>query len=208
MDPLKRPRGRPPLAANKRKYELLSHVTEKAEIAPKLKAVYHPPPPIPIPIAAPRPILMPTIVETKISIPKLSQPADQGEASGGKSSARNHYPVQRVLNKLLIEDPMTILSIGNALPDIPKDTLQATLDILQVLGYVIKVKTGTSSKDKDVNALFTTSNYAKSSEPAEVMQMATLTEQKWRNSELTKKRIQALHVRYHVDTYNILLIPH
>ena len=206
----KRPRGRPPLAVNKRKFDTISHVTEKVEIVPKMKIIH---PPLPLPVIVPRPIVHQNIsIEPKIAIlPKmLTHPVDvpettgAGASSGSKTPARNQsqYPVQRVLNKLLVEDPMTIVSIGNALPDLTKDLLQSTLDILQVLGYVIKVKTGTTSKDKDANALFTTSNFARSSEPADVTQMATSAEQKWRSTELVKNRIQSLQVScFHFYVY-------
>ena len=219
----KRPRGRPPLAASKRKFDALSHVVDKNEMIhplPKMKSSNHPPPPLPLPVIVPRPIVYQNIsIEPKLPmLPKmLNHPVDPetsatatisavaASAAGGSSSSnpktpnggrnQSQYPVQRVLNKLLVEDPMSIVSIGNALPDLSKDLLQSTLDILQVLGYVIKVKMGTSNqKEKDVVAFYTTSNFAKSSESADVTQMAALTDQKLRSTELVKNRIQALQV--------------
>lgn len=197
----KRPRGRPPLIGSKRKFD--SHSGDKIEIIPQKKIVHPTHPILPLPPIIPRPnIVMQNNIEVKSILPKITQPVEPSDTTGnGKlNSNRHQYPAERVLNKLLIEDPMTIQSIGNTLPDISKDTLQSTLDILQVLGYVMKVKTGSSKeKDKDnINALFTTTNFAKSSEAVDVTQMAASTAQKWRSTELVKTRIEALQVSTYI----------
>lgn len=49
--------------------------------------------------------------------------------------------VEKVLQKLMISDPVTVLDLTRRLIDCPRDMVQAVLDIMQVLGVIVQHKT-------------------------------------------------------------------
>lgn len=137
-----------------------------------------------------------------------------------KESKQTIYPVHRVLYKLMIDEPLSITTLQSQLVDIPKEIIQATLDVLQVFGLVIRVRTAavttttttatgatttttatTAASNapvatKEANLLYTMNHHAKSSEVVDITDMARLTAEKRNNATMIRARNQALYVSY------------
>ena len=149
-----------------------------------------------------------------ISNTTSTTPSTTGGKLTTKESRQAVYPVHRILSKLMIDEPLPITVLTHQLIDIPKEIIQATLDILQILGIVIRVKAASTSNTsssaavatKESNLLYTLNHHAKSSDIVDISNMVNVTAMKRQNAILIRSRNQALYVSsFYYFQYNILL---
>jgi hypothetical protein len=120
----------------------------------------------------------------------VSSSSSGGEKPTGPREPRPQYNVQRVLYALMTEDPLSLSSLCGILPDFPKEVIQATLDVLQVLGLVICVKI---IAEGDNTRYYALCNFAKVPESIELDRIAAETQLKVVKTAAVQKRNEALH---------------
>ena len=187
--PAKRPRGRPPLLANKRKLETIAadkNLVHSSTALPPLPPVqmqsHHRQEQILLEIKNSKVHVAPTV---SVTTPVSSSVTDVKVKTG------QQYAVEKIFSKLQTENPLTITQLCYLFPDLPKEIIVATLEILQVLGFVFRVKSG---KGLDSITAYTVHSFSKASEAVDIHKMEEATAAKSRNVQAIEERIQKLQV--------------
>ncbi len=123
--------------------------------------------------------------------PKIQKVSNTSFEADSNKILRHQYPVDRVLSKLLVDNPLSISSLVTILPDIPKDVIQATLDTLQVLDFVIRVKP--ISPNTDNTHYYTIKDYMKGLD-IDLLRMSEETSHKLSSTVRNNHRIALLRV--------------
>ena len=120
--------------------------------------------------------------------------------------------VQKILGRLSIDDPMSIPDLTKAFPDIPKDSIQATIDVLTIFGIVIALKSkevaeanvSHHSHNNSANVLYTVYGFAKGTEPLELNRLEQSIAEKHDHIAKLKARIKIFEVSF-ISCFFVLL---
>lgn len=169
---IKRPRGRPPLALSggKRKYDMLGSRT-----------IFLPPSPVvPSPVAQ---------VQAEI------KPSKDSSNDAAIKTMKPHLVVQKVLARLMTEDPVSVSALMQLIPDASKDVIQSSLDILQVLGVVVSVKPrsqSANSSSSTSNTSYTMVNFGRGVTSVAFLEIMERLGSKLSQADSVRKRIRKL----------------
>ena len=172
---VKRPRGRPPLALSggKRKFDTIGP-----------RAVLLPPSPIlPTPVAHVHVEIKPS-KDSSNELPKTMKP---------------NLVVQKVLSRLMTEEPVSVAALMQLIPDASKDVIQSCLDVLQVLGVVVAVKLkgqSASSSSSAASVAYTMVNFGRGDAPVAFLEIIERVNTKIYKAESVRKRILKLEVNF------------
>ena len=93
--------------------------------------------------------------------------SDPAEHHGKVSKPSATEVANKLFNILLISDPMSVVDICKLMPEIPRESVQSVLEVLQVLGLVMQctsAKETTSSRSSSANSviyLYSMTEFAK-----------------------------------------------
>jgi len=135
--PLKRPRGRPPLLC-KKSIDILP-IGGSINYSTSNNYVYSS-------MSSNTPIYVPdnvsVISNEVINVKEKEKEIDNKDKDKDEKTLKISplQVTQRILNRLMTENPLEMSEISKGLPDVPKDLIQSVLDTAQILGIVITVK--------------------------------------------------------------------
>ena len=203
---IKRPRGRPPLSGNKRK------ASDGMMLMPTIQN--HPIPNKPYTTIqsanAQHNKTVQTHSTTSLKEPKHTHINKQHTHSHhtftnllndptttDTKTTRINYPIHKIFTHLLIDDPISLNTLHTLFPDIPKDVISTALEVLQVLGFVSRLKSTTLSGSE--STVYTIKGNNKGTEAVDMNKISHIIHEKLDNINRIKARIAALEVGYNYD---------
>lgn len=184
----KRPRGRPPLSA-KRKFESLSSVVANS-----------PRPSTPLFVATNyvQPIFFPPVVlPNQPAIENSSSVTDGKGKEDGDKYPKPSISAQRIFSRLMVTgEPLSFSEISKIAPESPKEHIQSILEVLQILGFVVQLKSR-SVKDQSFplgGNMYALQGFAKGSQSTDIQSIEAATKSKIARTQSTRERIAALKV--------------
>lgn len=207
--PIKRPRGRPPLCQNKKVATEQRVVNIKSPVlssfTPSTQAIQiHSKQTLPtIPLQPSNSVFeqnksagtfKSSTSSQSLEISKLPQNqnnSSQHTSNNTSSIPRQLLPTQKILAKLMIDNPLTVANLMTILPEIPKDVIVSTLDILQVLGYVMKYKCKVGA---DTSTVYALKGMEKISISSELSNITSTTSAMLQHVSIVEARISLLQV--------------
>ena len=247
----KRPRGRPPLTSNKQlkgtapKPSIVTAQKSSTKLSSLMSMV--PPPKSlsssssgstiiphvtyvkPMPTAHVNIAAAPLTVDIPIVNANVTTTESAAAATAEQQQQQSRLPrpnatevTNKVLAILMVSEPISLPDLCKQINDIPRESIQSVLEVLQVLGLVIQIsltgyvsstsnvninsgttsatntsgtKESSSSKSSATNnsvSLFAMAEFAKFSSPSSIAQLTTETAQKIENTREVRARIEDL----------------
>jgi hypothetical protein len=188
---VKRPRGRPPLVMNKAKSTakptVLPRPTISVTVPINLKSQF-----------SQQVSSLPKHLTPSVQVGHLNPPPLETEVV---KSVRPSITLitERVISKLMTSDPLSVADLVARLPDAPREIIQSALDVLQVMGIAMAVKTKDSgdtvsvqiSNSSSVN-LYALTGYARTHSAVKLCAVAEDTALKVEQLTQTRIRMTAL----------------
>ena len=112
-------------------------------------------------------------------------------------TTRINYPIYKIFTHLLIDDPISLNTLHTLFSDIPKDVISTTLEVLQVLGFVSRLKSTTLSGSE--STVYTIKGNHKGTEAVDINKISHIIHEKLDNINRIKARIAALEVGHNYD---------
>ena len=165
--PIKRPRGRPPISA-KRKYEAMISVAPASRVQPHAVHYFEPAP------------HNSSIESSKLNASVFE--SDKVTADG---------VTKKVVSVLMTDGPLNLADLARAIPETSKESIQSIVDVLQVLGIVVKLL----SKDGGKSTAFSLTSWTRGAEAVEFSKVQEDAEKRLSNLVSVQKRILILQAR-------------
>lgn len=227
--PNKRPRGRPPLSG-KRKFDgpqFPPHLPFNGAppiIPPRISSSFqhlagtlappaaggsasapgHPGAPIP-PAGHPPVSAHPASAEIKPSVAKESS---EGGAAANSNSSKNpkaHLVTQKIISRLMTEAPVSVSELMKLIPETPKELIQSILDILQVLGMVVQLRSKEVTATGPPTVFYALVGFSQGDQAVDVKRLLEVRDAKIANALATRERIQRLQVKLSfASTFNLI----
>lgn len=190
MNPVKRPRGRPPLVA-KRPQSISIASTTPSSLQQQLLQ------PPSIPLAVPMPSQLASVTSGAPSTSSKSiEPPDNQLVNTKAPRPPYQKVVNQLISTLMVNEPLTLHELSKRMDDCPKDMIQSAIDILQVFSVVIQVKAkqGFRPECQAGTVLYCLTQFAKGPVAVPIGEIAADTAMRLATAVKVQKRIEELRV--------------